>query len=157
MSEIGGSSVDVILAAHSVHWFDYEDTIVEFNRIAREKSKIFVIHNFNMSDDSLSAATAELVTKYRIALEAQGQDHENTQNYFENGTVRHDQFDFETVRSFDTYIGSLLSASFTPNKEDSICPNMESDAREIFSKFSDQDELLTRTRTSITYGDLRRV
>ena len=154
--EIKDASVQVFLAAHSVHWFDYRKTIIEFQRIAREDADIFIIHNSAVENDELSAATAKIIDRYRIAAPGQGQDHANIHRYFQKESPQQKYFDFATVRNFDSYIGSLLSSSFMPNEEDAVFPSLKEEANDIFLQFSTDGQISVKTRTSIMYGKLKR-
>ena len=155
--EIPDSTVDVILAAHAIHWFDFEKTRVEFNRIARPICRLVLVSNADMTQGDFPSETRRLLNQYKNTTVIEKQDHDNMGNYFERETIAEAHFDADTSLTFEAYLGSMMSTSYMPCPDDPMFPDLRDDAQAVFSKYADHGKIATKTRTTVMSGQLLRL
>lgn len=153
MPEIPNNKVDVIVAAHALHWFDFHKTLIELNRISSPPCSLFAIENRNLSDHPLFRDTAELVKKYTNQDILHRQDKKSIGSYFK-GSIKEEYFDHTAPMDFDSYFGSLASTSFLPEPSDDDFVNFKSEATTLFQKYTDHPIVDIKIRTTVQYGSL---
>lgn len=150
--EIPENSVDIILAAHSLHWFDFTKTLVEFNRISKANCHLFAIENRNYSTGPLFQKTGELFGKYRNSSIQEKHDLLNIDNYFKNKKISEAHFDYLNFIDLDTYLGSIVSTSYMPSPGDASYNELQADAEALFSEFSVEGKIDMQVRTTVKHG-----
>ncbi len=155
--EIDNKSVDVIIAAQSLHWFDFGKTILEFNRIAKENCLLFSIWNTDITSGNFSKETVTLMNKYKNSEIENRQVFNNLTNYYKEDSIINTSFDSDGELDFETYIGSITSASFMPSEDDESFSALRNDAFYIFQKYKSAGKVQTKIRTNLLYGRLAKV
>ena len=153
--EIPDGSVDAIVAAHALHWFDYAPTLAEFCRIAKAGIPLFTVTNRGVEPAALASEIDRLFREHRVHPPGQGKSPEPQESYFLPGSIQEKSFGFETRRDSDSFLGSLESASFMPDASDDGYTKFASDAREVFRRFAVTGELIMQNLTTVRYGELR--
>lgn len=154
--EIPDNSVDVIVAAHSLHWFDYKKTIYELNRISSKDCRIFSIENQNISDNPLFQETSKLIQRYTDDKIQNKHDLKNIDNYFKDHKIQEQSFEYITEIDFNTYLGSLVSTSYLPTPNDENYYNFENEAQKLFNKYSNNLIIETKIKTFVKSGLLNK-
>ena len=149
------NSVDFIIAAQAFHWFDKENTRLEFKRILRENGFVALIWNERQLD------TNNFLVNYENHLKKFGTDYEK---------VRHDKIDekilsdffqsdfrqetFQNVQTldFEGLKGRMLSASYMPSETDSLFELMIADLKLLFDKYAENGKIQISYNTNIFFA-----
>lgn len=150
--EIPDNSIDLILAAHSLHWFDYHKTMIEFNRIAKQNCRIFSIENKMTSTGPFFEKTGDLYANYRDTSIQEKQNLTNIDEYFKDKAISEAHFDSESQLDFETYLGSIVSTSFMPSPGEDKYNKLQAEAEALFSKYAVEGSIGIQVRTTVRYG-----
>lgn len=158
LPEIEDRSVDALIAAHAIHWFDYEATIGEWSRIAGENCLLFAVSNRNVTDHPLFSETGKILERFRKESVRDRLDYHHFESYFSGRRVNEVSFDFLSETDRETYVGSLASISFTPSPQDGNYEEFTCACGEHFLKHAGGDgKVPTRVKTIVNWGPLGRV
>lgn len=135
MTELKGHSIDLITAAQAVQWFEPHQTKAEFIRILKPGGWLAICRNLG-TDQEIGEALdavfpAELDTSSLMIGKSQPRDH-----YFAKGAYKKYEFKFREQRTWDQFIGSLLTASYAPDPDSALYHRFEQEARRVFDRFS---------------------
>ncbi|MCP4162671.1 MAG: class I SAM-dependent methyltransferase [Deltaproteobacteria bacterium] len=155
LPEIDKNSVDILLASHAIHWFNFEKTIMEFNRIGKENCLLFTLCNKNITKGDYTPKTENLINKYKNQQIQDKHDNDNKLSYFRKDTISECYFDFNSEITLEQYTGSLSSIAFMPSPEDSIYERFTYDAGKTFNKLSKNGKIKTQIRTNVVSGKLK--
>jgi ubiquinone/menaquinone biosynthesis C-methylase UbiE len=151
--EIPDHSVDAIVVAHAIDWFDYYKTIKEFNRIAKENCFLFSINNQNISDHPIFNESGKILDKYQNTTIFNKIDRKSFPYYFANKQVDEIFFDHIADTDLETFVGSLSSISFIPSESDSSFQDFQEEATSLFLNYAKVDSRIeTKIRTIVKYG-----
>ncbi|MCP4176841.1 MAG: class I SAM-dependent methyltransferase [bacterium] len=157
LPEISSNSVDILMASHAIHWFDFERTIMEFNRIGKENCLLFTLCNKNITNGDYNPRTDDLINKYKNQKIQDKHDNENKINYFRKDSISECYFDFDSDITLEQYTGSLSSIAFMPSPGDSVYEKFTNDTGKTFHKLSKNGKIKTQIRTNVVSGKLKEV
>jgi len=150
-------SLDVIVAAQAVHWFDAVPTKAEFERILRENGWLVLVRNYG-TDQVLGTFISELLKSiYRVGSIDSG--HANRRDpdfYFMNGKYERNVFPFEYSQDWDAFLGSLLSASWIPDEDTPLFEGFVKEVRAQFDRMSVDGKIQSQGETEVLIGRLER-
>jgi ubiquinone/menaquinone biosynthesis C-methylase UbiE len=152
-----GSSVDLITAGQSFHWFDGRKPREEFERILKPGGFVALIWN----DRRLESTP--FLREYEQLLLEYGTDYDKVRS--ENATQSIPEFfapasfefrSFDNVQQFDfeSLKGRLLSASYTPQPGNPNFEPMIARLRDIFDANQRNDSVTVEYDTKVYYGRL---
>jgi hypothetical protein len=72
--------------------------------------------------------------------------------YFGNGTFQNLTFPFQFNQSYEEFIGALTTASFMPDEDHPLFKKLETKAREVFSQYSKNGNMLVEGKTELIIG-----
>jgi ubiquinone/menaquinone biosynthesis C-methylase UbiE len=154
LKEIPDNSVDLIIAAHALHWFDFEKTIIELNRIAKENCFIVSVNNQSISENEKTKDIDAVLNQYKKNISYLKQQY-NVMNYFKNNQIQEKTFDFIQENNQESYLGELSSVSYFPDKTDGdIYLKFKKDVERIFHKYSKNGKLYFSCQTKVGIGKL---
>jgi ubiquinone/menaquinone biosynthesis C-methylase UbiE len=137
-------SVDVVVAGQAFHWFDLDKTKPEFERIVRPGGHVVLMWNERQLE------TTPFLREYEQFIVKYSSDY---------AVVRHDTFDAKVIGQFfdrpvskavfpnvqhlelDGLKGRMLSASYMPNEQDAVFPEMMDGLETLFAKHSENDRI----------------
>lgn len=153
-TNLGDSSIDLVIAAQAFHWFDADKTRTEFQRILKPGGYIALLWNERQLD------TTEFLREYEKLLLKYATDyekvrHENISQEKLRGFFQ-DQFDtatFPNLQEFDFagLRGRLLSSSYMPAEEDPAFSDVEKELRRVFDKHSENGRIKVFYDTNVYY------
>lgn len=135
------NSVGLVTAAQSFHWFDEELFKAECKRILVPNGCLAIIWNTikeqkeNSLEDKLNALCLEYCGKCRAGkhrVENDGEDY--LMNYLPNCTYY--EFDNSEVRDKESFIGEVLSRSYTPCEGTGLYNDFKAALSELFDRYS---------------------
>ncbi len=152
-------SVDLIAIAQAIHWFEPEPAKIEFWRILKPAGWLAVLRNYS-PDDKLNEAIGEILTAENGVdiLPVTKQAQQKPISFYYGG---HDfqklTFPFFIQERWAEFIGSLGSASYTPDEDNPLYPNFERTAKKIFARFSTGGLLEVQGVTEVFLGQINSV
>lgn len=153
VSEIHDNSVTAIFAAHALHWFDYEKTIIEFNRITNQSKILITFSNSDCGASEFSNKTNEIIRTYTDKSMLSKHQMINVNKYYSR--YKDYKYEFSQIQNFDDYINGLSSASFLP---DSSTPgkyrDFRTELRELFENYYGDGIFENRCMCTVRIGEL---
>ena len=146
-------SIDLIIAAQAVHWFDPPAARKEFRRIIRTEGWLALCRNFG-DDPELGKVLSEI---YPPQTDTENQMIGNSQPkdfYFSEGRYQKLAFPFSRRVNWEEFFGGLASASFAPEEGSSLYTSFESNARKVFKRFSTKNRIEIRGVTELYLGQI---
>jgi SAM-dependent methyltransferase len=149
-------SIDLITVAQAFHWFNFEETKREFNRILKPKGSLVLVYNSRQIDRS------PFMTEYDRMLKKFCPEYEGIAQQYINLKMAKDFFGTEEVTrfvcnnfqifNFEGLKGRLLSSSYTP-KEHQVGYQLLLDSLEaLFEKHQENDQVQFTYETEMFYG-----
>ena len=154
---LDSDSIDIITAAQAFHWFDQTRARAEFARILKHQGWVALIWNERRLDSTpFLRAFEELLLQY-------GTDYQKIRH--ENVTGQIAEFfapqefsieSFENIQTFDfeSLLGRVRSASYTPEPNDPGFAPMIASLREVFEEHQRHGTIAFEYDTRIYYGQL---
>ncbi len=150
-------SIDLVTAAQAFHWFDRTRARVEFARILKPKGWVALVWNERRLDSTPFLRSYEqLLLQY--GTDYQKVRHENVTGqiadfFAPQGFLRES---FENIQTFDfeSLMGRVLSASYTPEPDHPSFEPMISSLREVFEEHQQSETIAFEYDTRVYYGQL---
>ncbi|MDF1664681.1 MAG: GNAT family N-acetyltransferase [Planctomycetota bacterium] len=143
-TSLAAESVDAITVAQAFHWFDPEKTRLEFKRILRPGSPVFLVWNSRQTDDPFNLAYEELVsrfgTDYRVTRMFNFTDDETLVQFY-GCAPQKKSFKNTQVLDLDGLFGRLRSCSYIPGPDSPEFPALEKSARQLFERFEEDGKV----------------
>ena len=150
-------SIDMVVAAQAFHWFDAEPTRAEFERILKPDGYVVLIWNERQIDTTAFHAEYEAFL-IRYARDYEIVRHENLaadelarfyqHDYASLTFPNHQDFDFDGLK------GRMLSASYMPNEQAAVFPEMISELQTIFAKHERNGRIRVLYDTNVYFSRL---
>ncbi|MBV8253119.1 MAG: class I SAM-dependent methyltransferase [Chitinophaga sp.] len=138
------SSVDLILAGQSFHWFNQEATKVEFKRIAKPDAYIVIMWNVRELNTDFAKAYEHLLATYGRDYSADGRDvasEHKTTSFFYPCAFEKVTFSRKEELSYEVLKGRLLSTSFVPAEDEEDCMPMMATLDDIFDRYQEDGKV----------------
>ncbi len=114
------NSIDAIVVAQAFHWFDIEKCKIEFNRILKPNSNIFLIWNNRLKNTTFLQKYDEILKT--LSVDYNEVNHQNLSakdfGLFFDNNWKIQSFDNYQIFNFEQFIKRVFSSSYTPNKKD---------------------------------------
>jgi ubiquinone/menaquinone biosynthesis C-methylase UbiE len=153
-TKLANSSVDVITAAHAIHWFDPEPARREMMRILTDGGWLVLVRNFSLDNEQERVIGSLMTEEYGADFTVVKEQPQNKPScfYFGNGTFQNLTFPFQFNQSYEEFIGALTTASFMPDEDHPLFIKLETKAREVFSQYSKNGYMLVDGKTELIIG-----
>ena len=138
MTFIEDNSVDKLMIAQALHWFDLEKFKVECRRILKPGGEVFVLYN-NAVDGQ-----KEILDKANHRMKA-------VYEFFTNPT--HQDFAHEIVYDRNRWLSFMLSHSYSPLKKDENYQQFTDEMNDIFDNESVDGVLTRNLLTTVWTGE----
>ena len=154
---LDSDSVDIITAAQAFHWFDQARARVEFSRILKPQGWVALIWNERRLDSTpFLRAFEQLLLQY--GTDYQKIRHENVTGQIADffSPQGFTQESFENIQTFDfeSLMGRVRSASYTPEPDNPSFAQMSVSLREVFEEHQQGGAIAFEYDTRIYYGQL---
>ena len=150
------SSVDIITAAESFHWFDNEKTHKEMRRILKDNGYVFLLWNV-FGGDAFDEEMSNLKISYRTKKRQKNSGiayRERADHLFGENNYNVNEFDNSIQQTFEEFCGGMLSTSFAPDKASEDYGRFISDIKAIFDKYAKDGKINTTITTVCYWGKL---
>lgn len=130
------NSLDAITVAQAFHWFDIKKTKVEFNRILKPKSNIFLLWNNRISNTVFLKEYDQLLKS--LSNDYNSVNHQNLKTedfdfFFDKKWCKTSFSNYQKL-DFESFIGRVFSSSYTPNKSDSNYNEFYKELKKLFDR-----------------------
>ncbi|MFB6456724.1 class I SAM-dependent methyltransferase [Chitinophaga sp. Hz27] len=115
------NSVDIVLAGQSFHWFNQQESKLEFQRIAKKDAYIILMWNVRELSTGFAKAYEKLLATFGTDYSDDGRDvaaEKKTTAFFAPCPFEKVVFSSTEVLDYETLKGRLLSTSFVPAEDD---------------------------------------
>lgn len=147
-------SVDLISVAQAIHWMDGEAARAEFHRILKPGGWLAILRNIPTRSD-LNQAIEEISTPENGVDDSTAPKPPGRQPpefFYPGGIFEKLIFKFSYEQSWEEFLGAMLSASFMPDEDHPLYPNLERAARSVFVRFSSEGRLQGEGATELYIG-----
>lgn len=145
--------VDFITAGQAFHWFQWQETKVEFKRILKPNGVVALVWNERWhGDDSFESEydglMRELVEDYRQVVHTARQD---PLDLFFNGRYHLRTFPHQQILDFEGFIGRFLSSSYAPLPGDPRHESVMAQMGQLFEKYQENGRVIFHYNTRLYY------
>jgi ubiquinone/menaquinone biosynthesis C-methylase UbiE len=147
------SSIDLITAAQSFHWFEAGDTRPEFLRILKPGGYVALIWNQRKIEQPFQTEYDSMLRK--LAPDYRSVNHmnisaEDIQNFFGPNKVA--KYEFEYSQNFDQagFLGRMQSSSYVPKTGTGAHTSLMRAAEDLFTRYQ-SDETISFEYNSLFY------
>jgi len=147
-------SVDLVAVAQAIHWFDPQPARRELRRILKPGGWLALLRNYG-TDEALGEALAALSVPengVQVGQSAGRPERKPVSYYYGGADFRHEIYPFTLQEPWEAFIGSLCSASYMPDEDHPLYPNLERAARRVFERFRSGDLLTVHGATELVLG-----
>lgn len=150
-------SIDFVTAAQAFHWFDRTHARVEFARILKPNGWVALIWNERRLDSTpFLRAYEQLLVQY--GTDYQKVRHENVTgqiaDFFAPQRCRRESLENIQTFDFESLMGRVLSASYTPETDHPNFEPMIASLRAIFEEHQQRGTIAFEYDTTVYYGQL---
>jgi SAM-dependent methyltransferase len=152
-----GGSIDLIVVAQAIHWFDPQPTRREFRRILKPDGWLALLRNYG-TDEALGQELAALsVSENGVQARpgARPPERKPVSYYYGDADFERRVYPFTLQEPWEAFIGSLCSASYMPDEDHPLYPNLERAARRVFDRLSSDGVLAVHGATELYLGQIK--
>ena len=150
-------SVDLICAAQAFHWFEVTKTRSEFLRILKPGGRIALIWNQRDITKDLQYQYESLLRKHIVEYSQVTHfnfDDSQLANFFQQGTMKIDEFENAQPLDFAGLLGRLQSSSYCPSIESAEYIALSKDLESLFNHYAAHNKIKFEYRTRLVTGTL---
>ncbi len=157
-------SFNLVTVAQAIHWCEPESTRREFLRLLRPGGWLALVRNYSTdtgirdgAGNSLGRALEEACTAENGVSEANASPPAfRRPEAFYFGVAQYQKlvFPFSYQQDWESFIGSLCSASYMPDEDHPAYPRFEKAARQVFDRFSHNGLLPGCGETELLIGQV---
>ncbi len=147
-------SVDLIVVAQAIHWFEPQPTKAEFLRILKPGRWLAVLRNYG-TDNQMGEALDKIFppeTDTSTLMKGRGTP---TSFYYGSDDYLKQTFAFTMRETWEEFIGALSTASYAPDEGSPLYANFERAARRVFDRFSAGDFVVSHIVTELCLGQIK--
>jgi ubiquinone/menaquinone biosynthesis C-methylase UbiE len=150
-------SIGIITAAQAFHWFDWDQTKSEFERILKPGGWVALIWNKRRTDSAFGQAYESLLLEH--AAEYSAVDHRRVTDddiaaFFEPSEFASATFENHQTFGFESLKGRVMSSSYAPTEEDPKHQLLMAGLRTIFDANAGNGVVRFEYVTHLYYGQL---
>ena len=152
-SEIISNSISAIFSAHALHWFDYDKTIREFDRIIDKNRILITFSNSETGSDEFTKYTNDIIKKYTNDTVIAKHKTDSIDKYYSG---YHDYyFYFNQTQRFEEYVNGLSSTSFLPDSSlPSIYNEFKKELQKVFDDYTKNGIRISQCTCTLRIGKL---
>lgn len=149
-------SVDFVVVAQALHWFDLKLCKIEFSRILKPNGKVIVL--YNQRDEAVSG----LAKDYKSLLEKYGRDYKELRHRKHDELVQDNFFKSFEVKvfsnnqdlNFEGLLGRVQSSSYMPVKGEEKFDLLMSELKSIFDEHNQNGSIRFSYNTHVYVGEI---
>ena len=149
---LNDNSLDMITVGQAFHWFEFEQTKIEFKRILKANGYLVIIWNSRKKLDSdFSIAYENLVSKYGADYKEVRMNESKVDDFFE---YKLKTFQNYQDLDFEGFKGRILSASYMPLENSPNYNDLLKEIKIIFETHKQDEKIRIEYNTELYYGVL---
>ena len=147
-------SVDVITVAQAIQWFDPEPARQEMMRILKDDGWLVLIRNYGANSEPNEAVRRLMTEEYgaNLSVVTERPKEQPSRFYFGNDGFQTFVFPFAFQQSWKEFIGTLTAVSFMPDEDHPLFPKLETEAKKVFSQYSNHGSWKVEGETELIIG-----
>lgn len=150
------SSISLVTAGQSFHWFDPEAFRAECARILCPGAKVALLWNSRRRETDLVQANAEIFARHVPGFPGFSGDHRISDvmfaEFFRAAGYEYREFEHDQLLTLDEFLGRNLSATYAPRKGDPAYEPLVQDLRALFEEHRESDLLRFPLVTRVFLG-----
>jgi SAM-dependent methyltransferase len=157
-TRLASSSIDVITAAQSFHWFDSKICRKEFQRILKPEGICVFIWNDRIKEENAFLAEFEKflhknIKNYADSIELGIKTYNTIEGSFFKSFILQT---FTNVQKLDlpSFIGLFLSYSYSPQENGEIFKELKTNLKNLFNKYENQGYVYMKYLTRMYCGKI---
>jgi len=153
---LDSDTIDIITVAEAYHWFDNEQTKLEFKRILKKDGFVILMwNNFggNPYDDEISQINKRWCPLYKEKTNRTPRE-KRAVGLFGNDNYKKEEYDNTINQTIEAFIGGTLSASYALKEDDADFNKYIEDIKNIMNKHINNGLIETKITTVCYYGKL---
>jgi SAM-dependent methyltransferase len=150
-------SIDLVTAAQAFHWFEQQAVKKEFLRILKADGQVLLIWNLRDENASIMKAYEKIMNRFGkdyLLVRAENIETENIKKFFHPNVCQVDTFINTQLLDWDSFLGRILSTSYTPKPGEPHYEPMIAAAKQLFDKFNKDGIVQLVYQTKCYYGRL---
>ena len=152
---LSSGSIDLVTAGQALHWFDPDQSRIEFTRILRPSGYVMIVYNERgTGDGGVMDGYEKLINKNSKASVVPDIDAEYLVKFFNSKNYREFTVPNKQVLDFDALVGRAASASYLPSKNDPGYEKMKQDLRRLFDEHQENGVITLIYATTIFLGQI---
>ena len=153
---IEDKTIDLIVVAQALHWFNLDKFIYESKRILKEKGKIAIIYNNMDKGNPVVNEFLDIHRKLCPNYKGGFNNLKNTYDYIYDKN-NYEIYNFENNQSltYEQFIGYTFSLSYSLNKDDKNYTEYINSLKLFFQKYSSSNNIFFPMTTTIAYGKIK--
>ena len=158
-SNIDNSSVDLITAAQSFHWFNREETRKEFKRILKLSGHVALIWNQRNLDLPFQREYDQILREYANDYDAVNHMNLTTEDFadfYYPGEVSTFKFGYTQYLDLMSFLGRMQSSSYTPKAGTKECDTLIEVAKGLFNKYQNEGSISFEYEAILYLGQFSR-
>jgi ubiquinone/menaquinone biosynthesis C-methylase UbiE len=151
---LSDNSVDVITVAQAIHWFDPEPARREMMRILNNKGWLILIRNYGTNQEKYEAIKNLWKEEYgaNLSVLTERPKEKPSGFYFGNHDFQSFVFPFVFEQGWEEFLGTLTTTSFMPDEDHPLFLRLESEAKRVFSQYSNNGSWTVEGETELIIG-----
>jgi ubiquinone/menaquinone biosynthesis C-methylase UbiE len=152
------NSITLITAGQSIHWFQPELTLYEFQRIAVSDAWLLLVSIRSVNEEFNQALESIFREEHGLLRQSERppSDLVPKEYYFENNHFEINQFSQKIPETWPNFLAGLGTAAYAPDEDHPSYPIFEKAAGSVFEQFMVDGLIYWDIVTEIYYGHLRK-
>lgn len=157
---LSNNQVDIITAATAFHWFNNDETRIEFLRILKTEGYVILIWNIRKKNtNDFMKSYEDFMNQYKYGKNHKKIDDKQGNNirckkFFSNGKFKTKIFEYRESLDFESLKGRTLSTSYIPLENDPNFSDMVNELKNIFDKYQVHGQIELLYDTEVYFGQL---
>lgn len=158
VTKLAPRSIDLIVCAQAFHWFNNEQTRLEFNRILAKDGKVALIWNNRLvNSDEFSKAYDALLKNQSVDYDKV--NHQNISSidfkaFFRHGVYSVKRIPNSQVFDEDGLIGRAFSSSYVPPQDSIAGQEFLKLLKDVFNQYNHNGKVTFHYQTEIYLGEV---
>jgi ubiquinone/menaquinone biosynthesis C-methylase UbiE len=156
---LSAHTINLIVCAQAFHWFNTEETRVEFQRILKPGGKAALIWNNRDVEADVFAADYDALLKTLSSGDYERVNHQNLtkedfERFYKNGQYTLTKFTNQQVFDFEQLAGRAFSSSYVPAEDTEAGKAFKGELKTIFDAHQQDGRIVFKYDTEVYLGEV---